>query len=138
MHVKPYNICAVFIVCCFLYSVGTLYATENITHQYYTEPVVILNDISNHGASVVAAELYSHHERWNIVLRNIAMGTELWLKVAVALHSGSDAAISEMLSLSVGEALENAPKNVFRIALPEFQLKSICGAGCRRQSLQFI
>jgi len=32
-----------------------------------------------------------------------------------------------MLTLSVGEALEMVPANVFKVTLSEFQLKSICG-----------
>jgi hypothetical protein len=61
-------------------------------------------------------------------LRQIAAGTDAWLKVAVALHPGSDAGASQMLTLSIGEALENAPESVFKIVLGEFQLNSICGA----------
>lgn len=127
MHAKRCNMCSVFLACCFLYSAGSLSAAENTPRKNYTEPASILADVSNRGACVVASGLYSDSEKWNFVLRNIATGTGLWLKVAVALHSGSDAAISEMLSLAVGEALEKAPENVFRIALPEFQLKLICG-----------
>ncbi len=127
MHAKRYSIFAVFLVGCFLCCAGLLSAAENTTQKNYTEPASILTDVSNRGARVVASELYSDSEKWNYVLQNIATATELWLKVAVALHSGSDAAISEMLSLAVGEALEKAPENVFRITLPEFQLQLICG-----------
>lgn len=127
MNAKRFNICAVFLVCCFLCSAGSLLAAENTTHKTYTEPNSILADVSKRGARIVASELYADPAMWNSVLRSIATGSKLWLKVAVVLHSGADAAISEMLSLAVGEALENAPENVFRFALPEFQLKTICG-----------
>jgi hypothetical protein len=48
------------------------------------------------------------------------------LKTAVALRSGSDAGESEMLDLTIGEALEHNPANVFRTAAGEFQLSAIC------------
>jgi len=127
MFIKNHTICAVLFVCCFLYNVDSVLAIENITHKNYSETASILADVSNRGSRIVASELYSDPEKWNLVLRNIATGTALWLKVAVALHSGSDATISEMLSLAVGEALEKSPANVFRITLPVFQLKFICG-----------
>ena len=126
--IKNHYICVVLFACCFLYNVVSASAIENATDKNCSEPTSILADVSNRGSRVVASELYSDSKKWNFILRNIATGTEPWLKVAVALHSDSDAAISEMLSLAVGEALEKAPANVFRFALPEFQLKLICSA----------
>lgn len=123
----PY-MCVALFACCFLYNIVSVSAIESAPGKSCSEPTSILADVSNRGSRVVASELYSDSKKWNFVLRNVAVGTEPWLKVAVALHPGADAGISEMLSLAVGEALENAPENVFRIALPEFQLKLICGA----------
>ena len=96
--------------------------------SYYKNPKLIIAEASERGAGTVVAELYSNSTEWAFLLRQIATGTEAWLKVAVALHPGSDAGASQMLTLSVGEALENAPANVFKIALGEFQLNLICGA----------
>ena len=109
-------------------SYGSVYllADENATITYYTDPKAIINEVSKRGASVIVFELSGNDEAWKFVLRNIAAGTESWLKAAVALHPGSDAGTAEMLNLSVGEALENAPGNVFRFTLEEFQLDSIC------------
>jgi len=109
-----------------LYGSFCLLAGENITISYYRDPKAIINEVSKRGADVIVSELYSTDEAWKFVLRNIAVGTEPWLKVAVALHPGSDAGASEMLNLSVGEALENTPENVFRFTLQEFQLNTIC------------
>lgn len=94
--------------------------------SYYKNPKAILAEVSKRGARTIVSELYDHPTGWNFVLKHIATGTKTWLKVAVALHPGSDAGASEMLDLSVGEALEKAPANVFSVILPEFQLQSIC------------
>jgi hypothetical protein len=101
-------------------------ANECVGITYSRDPNSILREVSKRGAAIIILELYNNTEAWQTVLRGIATGTEPWLKVAVALHPGSDAGSSEMLGLSVGEALENEPENVFRIALGEFQLGSVC------------
>ncbi|MBI4689535.1 MAG: hypothetical protein HY754_04620 [Nitrospirae bacterium] len=110
-----------------LFSADVLLANKNETISYYKNPKSIMNKISNRGSHAIVSELYSCHEAWDFVLQKIATATKSWLKVAVALHSGADAGTSEMLALSVGEALENSPEDVFRIVLKEFQLESICG-----------
>ena len=94
--------------------------------NYYKNPKAILDEVSKRGAHTIVSELYDHPTEWNFVLQHIATGTKAWLKVAVALRPGSDAGASETLTLSVGEALEISPSNVFQIALTEFQLKSVC------------
>lgn len=111
--------------CCLVCNIAyTLALANSITP--YNDPSVILLDVTNRGARVVSFELYSNPDGWSSVLQNIANGSEMWLKVAVALHSGSDAAISEMLTIAVGEGLAREPENVFRVALPEFDVESIC------------
>lgn len=111
------------------FSVSLLPASESTgIKQYYADPKTTIDEINRRGAHEIVSELYSHPNEWNEVLRKIASGDKSWLRVAVALHPGSDAGSNEMLTLSVGEALEKAPENVFKIALKEFSLNSICGA----------
>lgn len=95
-------------------------------NSYYTKPDLIMAEVSRRGSGVIVSELFDCQEKWNFVLRQIATGEKSWLRVSIALHPGSDAAASEMLNFSVGEAIEKQPENVFRIALPEFQLELIC------------
>ena len=109
---------------CFLTASLSLADAQN--KNYYKDPNVILDEVSKRGAHTIVLELYSKPTEWNFVLRQIAAGTKTWLNVAVKLHAGSDAGASEMLTLSVGEALERSPSNVFKIALTEFQLEAIC------------
>ena len=99
-----------------------------ITANYYTDAKALIDQVNSRRARQIVSELYSQPKAWDSLLRNIATGADSWLRVAVALHPGSDAGASEMLTLSVGEALENAPENVFRIAIDEFRLDSICTA----------
>ncbi len=103
-----------------------LLSSHNKVVNYYKNPKAIINEVLKRGARTITSELYSHPNVWNFVLQKIATGAKSWLRVAVALHPGSDAGASEMLALSVGEALENSPEDVFRITLKEFQLESIC------------
>ncbi|MBI4689044.1 MAG: hypothetical protein HY754_02055 [Nitrospirae bacterium] len=109
-----------------LFSADVLLANKNETISYYKNPKSIMNKISNRGSHAIVSELYSCHKAWAFVLQKIATGTKSWLRVAVALHSGADAGTSEMLALSVGEALENSPDNVFLVTLKEFRVESIC------------
>jgi hypothetical protein len=82
--------------------------------------------VSLRGAKVVASELFDDLPAWKFVLQHIEKGQKSWLKAAVALRPGTDAGSSEMLDSAVGNALENAPENVFRITLKEFKLEFIC------------
>jgi hypothetical protein len=126
MIFKKFVTSLVFLLVVFFCNPEALLAAGNTSHKNYTKPELVLADVSNRGAHEVANEIYSDSERFYFVLRQIAMGMESWLRVAVALHRGSDAGMSEMLSLSIGEALGNSPEKVFQIAIPEFQLHSIC------------
>ena len=110
-----------------LFEPASLFSADSSVNYSYKNPRAILAEVSKRGASAVIAELYSSPIKWNSILKQIATGTENWLKVAVALHPNSDAGAREMLTLSVGEALGTAPASVFKITLNEFQLKSICG-----------
>ena len=111
---------AIFIVC--IISFTSVDASDNKT----TEPKVLIQEIESKGAKSVVSELYNNTTTWSFVLRKIASGEQSWLKVAVALHAGTDAGTSEMLTLSVGEALGNNPKNVFTITAKSFELNNIC------------
>lgn len=115
-----------FLAISLLYGCVLLSASKPTFAEYYKDPKSIIRKVSERGAQIVVAELYSKDEMWSFVLRNIATGAEAWLNVAITLHHGSDAGASEMVTLSIGEALESLPENVFRIALKEFPLKSIC------------
>ena len=83
-------------------------------------------EIFKRGAIKIVNELYSSNTAWESVLNNIAKGDVFWLRVAVALHAGTDAGTSEMLTLALGEALERDPENVFYLTLNSFELESVC------------
>ena len=126
MKTNLWILSAICIVCFFFHNGFPSLASGNSTVTYYTDAQKIIGEVTERGAGSVVNDLFDQPKAWDYVLKNIAKGTEVWLKVAVALHPGSDAAPSEMLNIAVGEALENAPENVFRIALPDFRLNSIC------------
>jgi len=115
-------------VCLLVFVVyGTSFAKEKKSIDYYSDPQAVIDQVSSRGAREVVLELYDDDNVWYALLRNIATGSESWLKAAVALRSGSYAGASEMLDLAVGEALEHAPANVLRIAPRVFLLRSVCG-----------
>ncbi len=118
----------VIILVCLLLCIGTRVslATGITPVSYYENPDLIVGEVSKRGAGVVVSELFDCRKKWDFVLRQIATGDKSWLRASVALHPGSDAGASEMLTLSVGEAIEKQPENVFQIALGEFRLESIC------------
>lgn len=114
--------CGMMMLCgCNIAAAGSREATGN-----NMDPRVLLDDVAKRGARAIVSKLYTAHDTWNDVLRHVATGDETWLRVAVALHPGTDAGSSEMLTLAVGEALEFSPENVFLITLPEFSLKYVC------------
>jgi hypothetical protein len=108
------------------FAAGLAYSANSIPQGVYSKPTAILDEIKSKGARAVVSELYDDQNVWQSMLQKIASGNLAWLKVAVALHPVSDAGSSEMLTLAVGEALENDPKNVFKIALGSFKLGNIC------------
>lgn len=87
----------------------------------------IQEDIKVLGPKKVCILLYNDEKKWYVLLRNIALGNEEWLKTAVNLKEGSAAGASEMLSLAVGEALQHNPENVFKFTLGNFKIYEICG-----------
>jgi hypothetical protein len=115
-------------MCYFLIVAENIRAGQINSTEDYSNPKIIIDDVHRRGAKEVVFELYSKPAIWNSIMHNIALGTESWLKVAVAIHPGTDAATSEMLNLNIGEALEKSPENVFRFTLPVFQLENICSA----------
>ena len=102
------------------------FSEEKKSIAYYSDPQAIIDEVSSRGAREVVLELYNDDDTGYALLRNIATGSELWLKAAAALRSGSDAGASEMLDLAVGEALEHAPANVLRITPKVSWLRSVC------------
>lgn len=102
------------------------FANDTKSIHYYSKPESIIHEIKSRGANAVVSELYSDLNVWHSILQKIATGNQSWLEVAVALRAGSDAGASEMLTLAVGEALQNNPKHVFTIAAKAFELRNIC------------
>jgi len=102
-------------------------AQKKSSVSYHSDPQAAIERISTRGTRQVVGELYSDYDKWNSVLRNVATGSEEWLQVAVALRPGTDAGTTSMLENVVGEALENRPENVLRIAVQGFSIPSICG-----------
>jgi DNA-directed RNA polymerase subunit L len=88
----------------------------------------IEKEIKKSGPKEVCASLYEDVNKWYELQGNIASGNQEWLKIAGSLRAGSDAEASEMLSLSVGEALEHNPEDVFKHTLGSFTTSEICGA----------
>lgn len=103
-----------------------LFAEDKLQTTKITDPTKLIEAIAKRGPWAIANDLYSNPSDWYALLRHVATGDAAWLRVASALHPGTDAGASEMLTLSVGEALENAPENVFKISLKEFRLEDIC------------
>jgi hypothetical protein len=95
--------------------------------DFQLKPETLLQEIKAKGAGAVVSKLYGDSNVWHSIMKKIATGERSWLEIAVALHPGSDAGSSEMLTLAVGEALEHNPINVFQIAPKSFQLSFICG-----------
>jgi hypothetical protein len=88
----------------------------------------IEKEINKSGPQKVCASLYEDVNKWYELQGNVASGNQEWLKIAGSLRAGSDAEASEMLSLSVGEALEHNPEGVFKHTLGSFKMSEICGA----------
>ena len=103
-----------------------VYGAETSPADYQLKPESLRQEIKSRGARAVVSKLYDDSNSWHFILTKIATGDRSWLEIAVALHPGSDAGSSEMLTLAVGEALEHNPINVFQIAPKAFQLSFIC------------
>ncbi len=104
-----------------------LYAADAKIINYSSKAELVIREVESRGASMIVSELYGDHKTWHSVLQRIASGDESWLRVANALRARTDAGASEMLTLAVGEALENNPNNVFRVTLKAFEVSAICG-----------
>ena len=104
------------------------YGADTKPADIQLKPESLLQEIKSKGAGAVVLKLYDDSNVWNSILKKIATGDRSWLEIAIALHPGSDAGSSEMLTLAVGEALEHNPINVFQIAPKSFQLSFICSA----------
>jgi hypothetical protein len=107
--------------------VSTLqYASAAPHPDYYSNPDSIIAEVNMRGAASVVADLTRDWNVWDSICDKVATGDQAWLKAAVALHPGTDAGSSEMMDLALGEALELNPENVFKIAMPTFELEFIC------------
>lgn len=114
------------VVCLILCMRALLFAEDKLQTKYSSDPAALTEAIAERGSRAVVNDLYSNISEWHVFLRHVATGNASWLRVASALYSGTDAGASEMLTLSVGEALENAPENVFKIVVKDFRLEDIC------------
>jgi len=89
-------------------------------------PESINIQISEHGPMYVVNEIYKNQSSWAYLTAQISTGEKNWLEVAVSLRPGSDAGATSMLREAVSLALINNPENVFRIAVPAYELPLIC------------
>jgi hypothetical protein len=104
----------------------------------------LLADVSSRGASKIVEELYAPGGRWPEVMAKISGGSADWLKVAVALHPGTDAGASEELDQAMFLALGVAPEAVLRLLEQhEFSVEYVCSSNISvdypvDQSTQFV
>jgi hypothetical protein len=89
------------------------------------EASALLAQIKERGPEAVFSKLWP--EKWGQLERGIETGATEWLEVSVAIHPATDAGSSEMLFLSGGVALANAPQAVLRIMVPAHPIEGICG-----------
>ena len=71
--------------------------------------------MNNKGHKIVLNEIYQNKVVWGQILNAIAMGHSDWLDIASKLYDVSDAGTAEALTLSVGEAICNSPKEVLKL-----------------------
>lgn len=104
----------------------------------------ILQEIRASGAAKVVARLYDSGALWNGVLARIGQGSDDWLKVAVALHPGTDGGAAEELNEAIFFALATAPKKVLELLrIHEFNVDFVCSSNVSvdysfAESRQFI
>jgi hypothetical protein len=96
--------------------------------QQALEAGALMQEIATNGPRDVVTALYDDDAKWDELLDHVANGNEEWLRAAVALRPGTDAGATNMLTLSVGEALEHSPAQVLRIAAAAFGFDLVCGA----------
>ncbi len=113
-------------LCLFLTAIVLQAASADQSSVYYNDPQSIIAEVKSRGAEVVVAELYSDWNVWYSILRKISTGENYWLKAAVALFPGTATGTFNMLTKTVGEALEHNPENVLRIASYNIGLPFFC------------
>jgi hypothetical protein len=84
----------------------------------------ILGSIKEKGAKQTVADLNVDPSRWNSTVDHVASGERAWLKLAVALREGTDAATSEDLHWAVASALQKNPGEVLTMTEPKNTLPS--------------
>jgi len=82
-------------------------------------------EIDLQGACDTVGRLFENDSEWNALMRQVGTGDRRAIEVAFRLLPGSDGAASEMLHLSLGEALEHAESDVLTKA-GDMDLQSIC------------
>lgn len=93
------------------------------------DAVEILQEIRASGPAKVVARLYDSSALWNGVLTRIGQGGDDWLKVAVALHPGTDGGAAEELDEAIFFALAPAPKKVLELLrIHEFNVDFVCSS----------
>ncbi len=77
-------------------------------------PSVLQSEIRGHGAKPVVDQLFETQAWWRVT-RNIGAGKTDWIALAPDLATGTDAATSETLGISLAEALPKSPHAVLAV-----------------------
>lgn len=89
-------------------------------------PEILTKEIENQGAKAIVAGLYANEEKeWQYVTTKISKGETSWLRVALLLAAGTDAASAETLSSAVALAIPHNPDGVVNIMTDRYTTLSV-------------
>ncbi len=94
--------------------------------SYAIIPDQIIQQIEIRSIDEVHAELFSDQIAANMVLLAIDSGAEDWLVLAKKLFFVKNIRTQEMITMSVGEALQWSPGSVLAMVSAEFPLNKVC------------
>ncbi len=84
--------------------------------------------IQANGARQALSTLFADDQRWDLMLDDIATGTQEWLSVAAELRAVSDAHAGATLAMAIQEALPRNPVGVLGlVAAQRFTVADACG-----------
>lgn len=89
-------------------------------------PKALLEEVRLDGARAVVQRLSMQDAQFGRILGLIEAGDDDWLRVAAALHSGSDAAYSLALHYAVAHAIPHNPSGVMELVGRPFPLDMVC------------
>ena len=72
--------------------------------------------------------LYANQEQWKKLLSGISKADSAWISVGLVLYDSADAAASDAITQSLGEALEINPAKVFQQLRSPDMIPAICAA----------